>query len=85
MSQKNIEYLAKALCQLDGYNPEATGSFGIKVIREGRLTDTGHDTRRGHVETFTAPPMWQMYIHKAKKINDILGLNQNADTQKPTA
>ena len=69
--KSEIEALARKLCRLDGYNPDITGTFGVKIIREGRLTDTGHDTRRGHIEPVTAPPMWQMYIHKAKAfLND---------------
>jgi hypothetical protein len=62
--------MARKLCEMDGYNPDITGTFAIKIIREGRLTDTGHDARRGHVEDCVAPPMWQMYLSKADKLID---------------
>lgn len=68
--EAQIVALARKLCKMDGFDPDATGTFAIKVIREGRLTDTGHDTRRGHKEDVTAPPMWKMYKHKARKFND---------------
>lgn len=66
------EAMARELCSIDGFDPNATGDFSVKVIRDGRLTDTGHDTRKGHVETVTAPPLWQSYVPKARKISMFL-------------
>ena len=67
-TQGAIEAMARKLCGLDGHNPDTTGTFGVKIIRGGRLTDTGHDSRYGKVEDCVAPPMWEMYIHKARRL-----------------
>lgn len=64
----SLELLARKLCELDGYNPDTRGRFAIKVYREGRLTDTGHDTRKGITEECEAPSLWKMYLHKAEQL-----------------
>lgn len=62
------ENIARILARLDGFNPDATGDYSVKVIREGKMTDTGHDTRRGTTETVTAGPAWTAYTFKARKL-----------------
>jgi len=54
----DIEKMARRLCELDGYHPDATGTFSIPM------------THRNESSTIAceAPPMWEMYVGKAKKM-----------------
>lgn len=67
-----IERVARALCTVDGNNPDAQQSYPVRIYTEGKKTDTGHDTRKSHIEGVQAPPQWQSYTSKAKRFIEVM-------------
>jgi hypothetical protein len=59
--QASVEEVARMLCNADGHDPDNVETFGIRTIRHGRRTDTGHDDRHGHREDCTSWPLWRGY------------------------
>jgi hypothetical protein len=59
--QASVEEVARMLCNADGHDPDSVETFGIRTIRHGRRTDTGHDDRHGHREDCASWPLWHGY------------------------
>ena len=59
--QASVEEVARMLCNADGHDPDSVETFGIRTIRHGRRTDTGHDDRHGHREDCDSWPLWHGY------------------------